>query len=90
MKTEKIQKSKYWETISPTGRMLRPTEVIAAIGLSRSQVYSMISNDEFPPFIKLSVRASALPEAWLDAFINSRVAGKVDAASCHQKMEGQV
>jgi len=69
MKTKPNQIRKQWETVSPTGRMLRPSEVIATTGLSRSQIYSMISNDEFPPFIKLSARASALPEAWLEAFI---------------------
>ena len=69
MKTRSNQTRKHWETVSPTGRMLRPNEVIATTGLSRSQIYFMISNDEFPPFIKLSARASALPEAWLEAVI---------------------
>ncbi len=49
--------------------MLRPAEVIAITGLSRSLIYQMIAEKRFPPFIKLSKRASALPEAWLEAFV---------------------
>jgi len=63
---------KPWEAIAPTGRMLRPEAVIARVGLSRSQVYQMIAEERFPPFMKLSTRASAMPEAWLDAFIARR------------------
>jgi len=61
-----------WRSVEPTGRLLRPTEVVATVGLSRSQVYHMISEGRFPPFIKLSDRASAMPEAWLDAFVQQR------------------
>lgn len=61
-----------WRGVEPTGRLLRPTEVVATVGLSRSQVYHMISEGRFPPFIKLSDRASAMPEAWLDAFVQQR------------------
>ncbi|NDV86546.1 AlpA family phage regulatory protein [Aurantimonas aggregata] len=52
--------------------MLRPEAVITRVGLSRSQVYQMIAEERFPPFLKLSTRASAMPEAWLDAFIARR------------------
>jgi prophage regulatory protein len=61
-----------WRDIEPTGRLLRPTKVVETVGLSRSQVYQMISEGRFPPFIKLSDRASAMPEAWLDAFVQQR------------------
>lgn len=52
--------------------MLRPYEVFERVGLSRSQVYLMIAAREFPPFLKLSERTSALPESWLDAFLASK------------------
>jgi predicted DNA-binding transcriptional regulator AlpA len=58
-----------WETCQPTGRMLRPADVFERSGLSKSQVYALIAEGAFPPFIKLSARASAMPEAWLDCFI---------------------
>lgn len=32
----------------------------------------MIGEGRFPPFLKLSARASAMPEAWLDAFIKTQ------------------
>ncbi|MFY0634064.1 MAG: AlpA family phage regulatory protein [Vannielia sp.] len=62
---------KPWTEVAPGGRMLRPAEVVRVTGLSRSQIYQMISDGEFPPFIKLSQRASALPETWLQAFIEA-------------------
>ena len=61
-----------WKGLSPTGRLLRPGEVVERTGLSRSQIYQMISEERFPPFIKLSTRASAMPEVWLDAFVVMR------------------
>ncbi len=61
-----------WTRIRPEGRMLRPREVADRLGLSRSQIYEMISRGEFPPFVKLSARASALPESWLSAFLTFR------------------
>ncbi|WP_170438378.1 helix-turn-helix transcriptional regulator [Ruegeria arenilitoris] len=60
-----------WQNVQPTGRLLRPAEVVEKIGLSRSQIYQMISEGRFPPFIKLSDRASAMPESWLSAFVES-------------------
>lgn len=68
-----------WLECEPTGRLLRPSEVFDLIGLSRSQVYAMISEGRFPPFIKLSKRASALPESWLDSFIAARACVAIDA-----------
>ncbi len=61
-----------WTRIRPEGRMLRPKEVADRLGLSRSQIYEMIARGEFPPFVKLSARASALPESWLSAFLTFR------------------
>ena len=61
-----------WLRCEPKGPLLRPNDVVARTGLSRSQIYQMISEERFPPFIKLSTRASAMPEAWLQAFIDLR------------------
>ena len=63
-----------WNHVAPTGKMLRPQEVMTRVGLSRSQIYQMISEGRFPPFVKLSERASAMPEVWLDAFVEHCVA----------------
>ncbi len=67
-----------WLRCEPTGRLLRPADVVDRTGLSRSQIYQMISEERFPPFIKLSTRASAMPEAWLNAFIEMRVHRAID------------
>ena len=64
-----------WRSLPPSGRLLRPAEVVKRTGLSRSQVYKLISENRFPRFIKLGTRASAMPESWLDAFVASRAAG---------------
>ena len=72
MERPNTSNGKPWVDVAPTGRLLRPDEVIARVGLSRSQVYQMIAEERFPPFLKLSTRAAALPEAWLDAFVESR------------------
>ena len=63
---------KPWLGCRPTGRLLRPAEVFERTGLSRSQTYAMIARGEFPPFLKLSPRTSAMPQAWLDCFIEYR------------------
>ena len=65
----KTTTDKPWKNCPPSGRLLRPEEVFERTGLSRSQVYAMIADRKFPPFLKVSSRASALPEAWLDCFV---------------------
>ena len=59
----------FWKDTPPRGKLLRPQEVIERTGLSRSQIYQMIADERFPPFVKLSTRASAMPEVWLDLFV---------------------
>lgn len=61
-----------WRQCDPSGQLLRPNDVIRLTGLSRSQIYDLIALGRFPPFLKLSVRASAMPKSWLDAFIKMR------------------
>ena len=61
-----------WRNVAPDGRLLRPSEIVRRTGLSRSQIYAMIAEGSFPPLLKISARASALPEAWLNAFIDDR------------------
>ena len=72
MKPSIEQSNPTWTRVRPEGRMLRPKEVADTLSLSRSQIYEMISRGEFPPFVKLSARASALPESWLHAFLSFR------------------
>ena len=71
----------FWVEIKPTGRMMRMAEVINRIGLSRSQIYAMIEQGDFPPLVKLSRRAARLPEAWLDAFIVNRAKDGLSVSS---------
>ena len=64
--------SQPWKECSPVGRLLRPQEVCERTGLSRSQVYAMIAEGAFPPFLKVSHRAAAMPEAWLQCYVENR------------------
>lgn len=68
-----------WLQEAPTGRLLRPSDVSDITGLSKSQIYQMIAEGRFPPFLKLSARFSAMPEAWLSAFIEARASQSVPA-----------
>ncbi|KRS11555.1 hypothetical protein XM53_16385 [Roseovarius atlanticus] len=52
--------------------MLRLPEILERTGLSRSQIYEMIAAGDFPPLIKLGRRAAALPEAWLNCFVEEK------------------
>lgn len=75
---QSTQHNARWRETEPSGRLVRPSEVVEITGLSRSQIYLMISEGRFPPFLKLGARASAMPQAWLDAFIEARAAEAVD------------
>jgi predicted DNA-binding transcriptional regulator AlpA len=78
----------YWQDVPPTGRMLRPNEVVKCTSLSRSQIYAMIAAGTFPPFLKLSERASAIPESWLNAFFVVRAEKVIAASQINSDVEG--
>ncbi len=73
MTKPRTEEDRPWITCRPTGRLLKPAEVAERVGLSKTQLYVMIREDRFPPFIKIGKRCSRLPEAWLDTFIKMRV-----------------
>jgi prophage regulatory protein len=57
-----------------TTRFLRLPVVSERTGLSRSQIYSLISRGEFPAQIRLSERASAWLEEEIQEWCEARVA----------------
>jgi prophage regulatory protein len=73
----------FWEKIDPAGRMLRIRDVVHLTGLSRSQIYALIAEGRFPPLVKLSTRASAVPEAWLNAYLRVCAGRDVCATDLH-------
>lgn len=75
-----INQNRPWKDVAPTGRMLRPSAVVERTGLSKSSIYELIKRGDFPPFVKLSARASVMPEAWLHAFISARAARAISKA----------
>ena len=60
-----------WEGIPPSYPMLRPTQVLAATGLARTTMYDLIARGQFPPFLRIAPRTSAMPEAWLQAYLQA-------------------
>ena len=72
MNHQNIKPKESWRNIPAAAPLLRPSEVSRQTGLSRSTLYELIIAKEFPPFIKIGSRASAMPKVWLDAFIESR------------------
>lgn len=54
------------------GRFLRINDVIATIGLSRSQIYRMIDAGEFPKPIPLTARAVGWWESSVNDWLRSR------------------
>lgn len=55
-------------------RFLRLPEVLLLTGLSKAQIYSLISSENFPRQIKLGIRASAWVESEVKAWMDSKVA----------------
>lgn len=55
-------------------RLLRFPDVRERVGLCRSQIYSLIAQDRFPPPIKLGARASAWSELEISEWIDERIA----------------
>lgn len=54
-------------------QIIRLPEVMAETGLSRSSVYRLVQTGEFPPPIKLSIRASGWDKGEVDAWKQSRM-----------------
>ena len=56
-----------------TSKVLRLPKVINRVGLSRSTIYAKITRGEFPPPIKLGLRAVGWPRASIDEWIEHQV-----------------
>jgi predicted DNA-binding transcriptional regulator AlpA len=61
-------------TIAPNDRVLRFKEVTRKVGLSRSHIHSLITQDKFPPILKLGDRASGFLESQVNAWLEHRIA----------------
>jgi prophage regulatory protein len=55
-------------------KLLKIPEVRAKTGLSRSHLYALAQNGEFPKPVKLSERSSAWVESEVDSWIEERIA----------------
>lgn len=73
------QNQRYWERVPVEGPIWRPKELCKRLGVSRSQAYQMIADGNLPPFIKLSDRASGMPESWLAAFLEKQAQKSIRA-----------
>ncbi|MFV0478279.1 MAG: helix-turn-helix transcriptional regulator [Parahaliea sp.] len=60
---------------------LRLPQVQAIVPYSRSMIYTMIADGEFPPPVKLGKRASAWVKSEVEAWAESRIAEREDSAA---------
>ena len=61
--------------------ILRLAQVVERTGLSRSTLYQLLGNGEFPPQIKLGIHSVGWLEAEIDEWILSRIANSRKVAS---------
>jgi len=67
----------YSETLSKARALLRQQQVRDRTGLSRSTLYKLISEGDFPSPIQLAGRSVAWDSQAVDAWIESRIAASV-------------
>ena len=67
----------YSETLSNVRALLRQQQVRDRTGLSRSTLYKLISEGDFPSPVQLAGRSVAWDSQAVDAWIESRIAASV-------------
>ena len=64
----------------PKTRLLRFNEVIERTGKSRSAIYVLVNKGEFPTPVRLGAKSVAFVESEIEAWIEARLADRVDWA----------
>ncbi|MGV0909573.1 helix-turn-helix transcriptional regulator [Martelella sp. FOR1707] len=57
-------------------RLIKISEVVDRVGLSRRSVYNQIARGEFPRPVRLGAQSVAWPEAEIDAWVGARIAAR--------------
>jgi len=60
-------------------RFIRRPAVESRTGLSRSTIYLLMQNGQFPKPVRIGGRAVAWPEADIEAWLNARLAEREEA-----------
>ena len=63
-------------TLRKSDKFLRIQQFQSLVGLSRSQIYALISRGNFPKQVKVSEKASAWLESEVDSWMTERVASR--------------
>ena len=58
-------------------KLLRLKDVVAKVGLSRSQIYKLIAKGLFPEQTKIGPKISVWPEQTIDQWISRQIEGGV-------------
>jgi prophage regulatory protein len=66
-------------------RILRMEDVMAKVGFKRSHLYYLMSKGEFPPAIRLGLRAVGWDSAEVDHWIGERIKNRVPLASASKE-----
>jgi len=67
-------------TTAQQPRLIRYREVMSQTGLSRSYLYELTKNGEFPASVKLSERSSA----WIESEVQQWINGRIEAARANR------
>lgn len=69
MSTTPQSAGKPWDSVPATGPLLRPAKAASYLGLSETTYRRMVGEDLLPRPVRIGVRATGVPQPWLDAVI---------------------
>lgn len=58
-----------WNGIPAQLPLMRMDAIIEETGLSRSVIYDLVSKRKMPPLLTIGNKASAMPRAWLEHYV---------------------
>jgi prophage regulatory protein len=69
---QNTRETQHIDAITKPKRALRVSSVLTKVGISRTQLYRLISRNQFPRQFHLSERTAVWDEAEVDAWLNEK------------------
>lgn len=70
---------------NPNENLLRLRDVIARVGIQKSQIYKLMELDEFPKSVKLSYKVSCWVASEIDDWIENKIKQRDEVLEDEQK-----